>query len=154
MLTLGYLFRASQLLEESINRKKATVHNDELKVREEYAASLAIGARANFLRDKAALVAARKKYSALAALLDDPATDHQQVNILTVRESFIFVCLHSFPKRKHQRMLIRFWCDTRDFLRSRTLSPRSLPTSTHGKSWRKRMRTRWRPRRACTRRPR
>ncbi len=55
------------------------MHNDELKVRDEYAASLAIGARADFLRDKAALVAARKKYSALAALLTDPSTDHQQV---------------------------------------------------------------------------
>jgi len=55
------------------------VHNDDLKAREEYAAALAIGSRADYLRDKTALKTARAKYASLAELLDDPSTDHEQV---------------------------------------------------------------------------
>jgi hypothetical protein len=47
--------------------------------REEKAASKAIGARANLLRDTAALKAARVKYSSLAELLGDANSDHSQV---------------------------------------------------------------------------
>lgn len=72
-------FSCLQLLDQSMDRKKAKVHNDELKQREKLATSLFLGARANLLRDKVALVAARKKYSSLAELLNDPSTDHQQV---------------------------------------------------------------------------
>ena len=47
--------------------------------RSESSASKAIGARANLLRDTAALKAARAKYSSLAELLGDANSDHSQV---------------------------------------------------------------------------
>lgn len=73
------LNKRSKDLEERINRRKAKVHNDDLKAREEYAAALAIGSRADYLRDETALKTARAKYASLAELLDDPSTDHEQV---------------------------------------------------------------------------
>jgi hypothetical protein len=65
----------SRLMEED----RAKQLNDRLKAREELAKSRKIQAHANFLRDEAALVAAHKKYKALAELLSDKNTDHAQV---------------------------------------------------------------------------
>lgn len=73
------LRKRAEDLETRMNRKRATVHNDDLKAREEYAASLAIGTRADYLRDQTSLATARAKYASLAELLNDPSTDHEQV---------------------------------------------------------------------------
>ena len=73
------LRKRAQLTEKKMQGDKARVHNLLLMEREEQAASKAIGARANLLRDTAALKAARSKYSSLAELLGDANSDHSQV---------------------------------------------------------------------------
>jgi hypothetical protein len=73
------LRKRANITEKKIQGDKARVHNLMLMEREETAASKAIGARANLLRDTAALKAARAKYSSLAELLGDANSDHSQV---------------------------------------------------------------------------
>eukprot|EP00802_Teleaulax_amphioxeia_P005744 Tamp_05748.p1 GENE.Tamp_05748~~Tamp_05748.p1 ORF type:complete len:662 (-),score=271.83 Tamp_05748:467-2452(-) len=73
------LRKRAQLTEKKMQDDKAKAHNLMLLSREEKAASNAIGARANLLRDTAALKAARSKYSSLAELLGDANSDHSQV---------------------------------------------------------------------------
>lgn len=73
------LRKRAEVTEKKMQGDKARVHNLMLMEREENAASKAIGARANLLRDTAALKAARAKYSSLAELLGDANSDHSQV---------------------------------------------------------------------------
>jgi hypothetical protein len=73
------LRKRAQLTQKKMQNDEARAHNLMLMSREEKAASKAIGARANLLRDTAALKAARVKYSSLAELLGDANSDHSQV---------------------------------------------------------------------------
>ena len=73
------LHKRAQLTLKLMQSDKARAHNLMLLEREEEAASKAIGARANLLRDTAALKAARAKYSSLAELLGDANSDHGEV---------------------------------------------------------------------------
>eukprot|EP00287_Rhodomonas_sp_CCMP768_P007101 CAMPEP_0196729806 /NCGR_PEP_ID=MMETSP1091-20130531/10063_1 /TAXON_ID=302021 /ORGANISM="Rhodomonas sp., Strain CCMP768" /LENGTH=605 /DNA_ID=CAMNT_0042072725 /DNA_START=13 /DNA_END=1830 /DNA_ORIENTATION=+ len=73
------LQKRAEETEGKMQKLKAEQHNDKLRGKEEEEASKAIGARANFLRDKAALDAARGKYKSLAELLSDKSTDHAEV---------------------------------------------------------------------------
>ena len=73
------LRKRAQLTQKKMQNDMAKAHNLMLLSREEKAASNAIGARANLLRDTAALKAARSKYSSLAELLGDANSDHSQV---------------------------------------------------------------------------
>ncbi|EKX36864.1 hypothetical protein GUITHDRAFT_116887 [Guillardia theta CCMP2712] len=62
-----------------MHKDKARMHNDLLLARERFAKGQELNARANLLRDVAALKAAHKKYDSLEELLDDSKTDHHQV---------------------------------------------------------------------------
>jgi len=73
------LRKRAQLTQKMMQGDTARAHNLMLMQREETTASKAIGARANLLRDTAALQAARGKYSSLAELLGDANSDHSQV---------------------------------------------------------------------------
>lgn len=73
------LHKRAQMTLKLMQSDKARAHNLVLLEREEKEASKAIGARANLLRDTAALKAARAKYSSLAELLGDANSDHSEV---------------------------------------------------------------------------
>eukprot|EP00291_Cryptomonas_curvata_P008102 CAMPEP_0172188594 /NCGR_PEP_ID=MMETSP1050-20130122/22023_1 /TAXON_ID=233186 /ORGANISM="Cryptomonas curvata, Strain CCAP979/52" /LENGTH=373 /DNA_ID=CAMNT_0012863131 /DNA_START=73 /DNA_END=1190 /DNA_ORIENTATION=+ len=84
---------------EATEQMRATAHNDKLHAREEAAAARAIRARANYIRDQAALDSAQSKYSTLAQLLADPSSDHTQVEETL---SKIASNIHSWKELKGQ----------------------------------------------------
>eukprot|EP00960_Hanusia_phi_P060486 764518-Hanusia_phi.AAC.3 len=80
LATKARLFRRRVASTQREMRKdQARIHNDRLLARERLARGQELKARANLLRDVAALKAAHKKYDSLEELLGDSKTDHHQV---------------------------------------------------------------------------